>query len=118
MVASDGAEAEVLPRLGGDTSEMLAVERLVVVDADHIRSVRLLDSAEGVRVLVLDVDDLGRTRLEEASTANIGGRMAIVAEGRVVAAPTIRNPLTEGEVFVAVPAEDLERAFDAISTAE
>lgn len=118
FVASDGADAEVLPRFSGPADEMLPIERAVVVDADHIRHVRLLDAAEGRRVLVLDLDDVGRARLDEASRAHIGGRLAIVAGGRVIAAPTIRNPLSEGEAYVALPAEDLEGAFRAMTRDE
>ena len=119
MVADEGADAaEVLPRLSGDAGEMLIVERAVVVDADHIRSVRLLDAADGARVIALDLDDVGRNRLEEASRAHVGGRMAIVAGGRVIAAPTIRNPLTESEAFVQVPPESLEAAFTAVGRDE
>lgn len=119
MVAADGADAaEVLPRLSGGTDEMLIVSREVVVDADHIRSVRLLDAADGTRVIVLDLDDAGRARLEEASRAHVGGRMAIVAGRRVIAAPTIRNPLTESEAFVQVPPESLEAAFAAVGRDE
>jgi preprotein translocase subunit SecD len=114
MVADDpGAEAELLPRLSGD--ENLAVETAEVISARHVRTVRLLDAADGSRVIVIDLDDAGRVRLAEASTARAGGRMAIVAGGRVIAAPTIRTPLTEGEAYVSVPPESLEAAFAAMS---
>lgn len=118
MVAEEGREGEVLPRWSGETSEMLAVERGEVVSAQHIRHVRLLDAADGSRVLVLDLDDTGRARLAEASSLGIGRRLAIVVEGRIVAAPTIRNALTEGEAYVQVPPDDLERAFQVMSAPE
>ncbi|MDQ3030880.1 MAG: hypothetical protein M3Y87_00550 [Myxococcota bacterium] len=118
LVAIDPQDAEVLPRLSGDTSELLAIERAEVVGSENIRRVRLLDAAQGVRVLVLEVDEIGRARLEEASRAHIGGRMAVVVDGRVVAAPTILNPLTEREVYVSVAEPDVERAFGAISASE
>lgn len=118
MVAAEGREGEVLPRWSGDTSEMLAIEHGVVVGAEHIRHVRLLDAADGSRVLVLDLDDTGRARLAEASSLHLGRRLAIVVDGRIVAAPTIRNALTEGEAYVQVPPGDLERAFAAMSAAE
>ena len=115
MVAAEGREGEVLPRWSGDTSEMLAVEPGVVASAQHIRHVRLLDAADGSRVLVLDLDDTGKARLAEASSLGIGRRLAIVVDGRIVAAPTIRNALTEGEAYVTVPPEELERAFEVMS---
>jgi preprotein translocase subunit SecD len=115
MVATDGEDAEVLPRFSGPADELLPIVRRPIVEAAHIRHVRLLDSADGTRVIVLDLDDLGRAQLEEASRAHIGGRMAIVAGGRVIAAPTIRNPLTESEAYVAVPPASLEGAFSAMT---
>lgn len=118
MVARDGEEAEVLPRASGDATEMLPIARAVIVDADHVRHVRLLDAADGSRVLVLDLDDVARARLEEASRAGIGRRLAIVAGGRVIAAPTIRNALTESEAYVAVPEAALEASFDALGRAD
>lgn len=118
MIATDGDEGEVLPRWSGETEEMLVVERGVVVASENIRHVRLLEAADGSRVLVLDLDDTGRDRLAEASATHIGRRLAIVVEGRIVAAPTIRNVLTEGEAYVAVPPADLELAFEALTRAE
>ena len=118
LVADEENGGEVLPRWSGDTSEMLAVEPGIVVGAEHIRHVRLLDAADGSRVLVLDLDDEGRARLHETSAASIGRRLAVVVGGRVVAAPTIRNVLTEGEAYVTVPPAELERAFEAMSAPE
>jgi preprotein translocase subunit SecD len=117
-VATNGEDAEVLPRLSGDTSEMLAVERAVVVGAEEILHVRLLDGADGTRVIVIDLSDAGRARLEEASRDRIGRRLAIVADGRVIAAPTITTALTEGEAYVQVPASALSRAYDAMSAGD
>lgn len=110
MVVSDGQTGESAPRLGA-RHERIEVSRRVVVDSDHIRRVRLLDAADGSRILVLEVDEVGRARLREASRANIGGRMAIMVEGQVVAAPTVRTALTESEVYVAVPVDEIEDAF-------
>ena len=64
---------------------------------------------------MLDLSDVGRERLREATSARVGARLAIVAGGRIVAAPTIREPLTEGEAYVVVDASHVERAFDALS---
>jgi preprotein translocase subunit SecD len=114
MVAREGREAELLPRWS-EPGEALAVERAAVVAARHIRRVRLLDAADGTRVIVLELDDLGRTRLAEATLDGVGERLAIVVDGRIVAAPTIRTPLTEGETHVAVPPADIDRAFTALT---
>lgn len=113
-VASDEAvDAEVLPRW--DEGEALAVENAVLVGAEHIDHVQLLESGDGPRIIVLDLSDVGRERLREATTDAEGRRLAIVAGGRIVAAPTIREPLTEGEAYVSVDAAFVDRAFEALS---
>ena len=113
LVAAEGADSELVPRLDG--GDAVAVARTAVVGAEHIVHVRLLHAADGQRVLVLDLDATGRDRLREASTGHAGERVAIVAGGRVVAAPTIRNELADAEIFVAVPRAIVGRAFDAMT---
>lgn len=112
---ADGAasDAELLERW--DAGDALLVERSVVVGPEHVDHVQLLESGDGARIIVLDLSDVGRERLREATTARVGARLAIVAGGRVVAAPTIREPLTEGEAYVTVDVAHVERAFDALT---
>lgn len=109
----EASDAEVLERW--DEGDALAVERSVVVGPEHVDHVQLLESGDGARIIVLDLSDVGRERLREATTARVGARLAIVAGGRVVAAPTIREPLTEGEAYVTVDVAHVERAFDALT---
>lgn len=115
-LVSDRDGAVMVERLG--EGDALSVLPTAIVSAEHIRHVRLLDSAEGTRILVLDLDDRGRDRLHEASRAHVGERLAIIASGRVVAAPTIRGPLTESEANIAVPLDLLEAAFEAMGAPE
>lgn len=113
MVASDASAAELtLPRIG--TDEPIALAAGTVVSAEQIEHVRLLDAAEGNRVIVIVLRDPGRDRLREATTDAAGRRMAIVAGGHVIAAPTLRGPLTESEAYVVVPSDQLESAFDSM----
>ena len=113
VAEAETTDADVLERVDGAAG--LAVERAVVVGPEHVEHVQLLESAEGPRIIVLDLSDVGRERLREATTARVGARLAIIAGGRIVAAPTIREPLTEGEAFVVVDAAHVERAFDALT---
>jgi len=113
LVADDAHPAETtLPRVG--TEEPIAIAGGTIVDAAQIEHVRLLDAAEGQRVIVLVLRDEGRDRLREATTDATGRRLAIVAGGHVIAAPTVRNALTESEAYVSVPAEHLEAAFTSM----
>jgi preprotein translocase subunit SecD len=114
LVADEAHPAETtLTRLGND--EPIALASGTIVSADQIEHVRLLDAAEGSRVIVIVLRDAGRERLREATTNAAGRQLAIVAGARVIAAPTVRGPLTESEAYVAVPPEQLERAFAAMT---
>jgi preprotein translocase subunit SecD len=114
LVADDAHTAETtLPRIG--TDEPIALAAGTIVSAGQIEHVRLLDAAEGGRVIVIVLRDVGRDRLREATEGAAGRQLAIVAGGRVIAAPTVRGPLTESEAYVAVPADHLESAFTSMT---
>lgn len=113
FVADDAAPAvETLPRWGD--GEAVAVGGVDLVGAEHIDHVQLIDGADGERILVLDLTDVGRSRLREATTDRAGARLAILVDGRVVATPTLREPLTEGEAYVRVAPEHVEAVFEAM----
>jgi preprotein translocase subunit SecD len=113
MVADDAHPAETtLPRIGTDAP--IGVAAGTIVSAEQIEHVRLLDAADGQRVIVIVLRDEGRDRLREATTDATGRRVAIVAGGHVIAAPTIRNALTESEAYVSVPREHLDDAFTSM----
>jgi preprotein translocase subunit SecD len=110
LVADDAHPAEtLLPRLGSE--ESIGVAAGTIVDAAQIEHVRLLDAADGSHVIVIVLRDAGRDRLREATTDATGRRLAIVAGEHVIAAPTVRNALTESEAYVSVPPEHLDEAF-------
>lgn len=113
-LVDDDAE-EALPRWDG--SETLHLAGGAIVRAEHIENVRLLESAAGEQVIVLLLRDPGRDRLREVSAQHVGDRLAIVAAGRVVAAPVIRAELTESEAYVQVPAEQRDDVFRAMCAA-
>lgn len=116
FVADDTHEAETtLPRLG--TEEPIGLSAGTLVRAEQIEHVRLLEAAEGGRVIVLVLRDEGRERLREATADAAGRRLAIVAGGHVIAAPTVRGPLTESEAYVSVPDAQLETAFGSMTLA-
>lgn len=113
FVADDDHPAEAtMARLDG---EELGIAAGTLVASDQIEHVRLLEAAEGGRVIVIVLRDPGRDRLREATADAAGRRIAIIAGGHVIAAPTLRGQLTESEAYVAVPRRDLERAYDAMT---
>ncbi len=82
--------------------EPLAVSRRVMVSGETLACVGLVDD-QGFLAVTLMFDETGRAGLEAATGANVGRRMALVLEGRIVSAPMIMSPLTGPEVRIASP---------------
>jgi len=101
-----------LPRY--DDGELIPLEESVLIEASHIDHVQLYETGEGERLVVIDLNDVGRERLREGTTERVGARLAIIAGEHVIAAPVIREPLTEGEAYVRVPATQVETVWAAL----
>lgn len=116
LVARSQSEGEEVARWF--TGEVLRLEPRAFVDASHVREVHLEERPDGARHIVLYLDAVGTERLAEVTGAHRGRRLAIVVDGRVVVAPTIRTAITEGEAHLTVgPEGDIEQVFDALTRA-
>jgi preprotein translocase subunit SecD len=113
VAEGDEPPDEVLPRLG--SGEVVPLAAGALLRAPHVAHVQLLDSAEGERVLVLQLRDEGRVRLREASAGASGRRVAVVAAGAVVATPILRGVLDQSELVVRVEPARVEGAYAAIA---
>lgn len=98
------------------SDEVLALEDAVFLDASHVREAHLENRPDGARHIVLYLRADGAERLAEATRTHEGRRLAIVVDGRVVAAPTIREPITTGEAHITVDG-DIEQVFEALTRA-
>lgn len=112
VAEGDTPVALTLPRY--DTGELVPLEGGVLIEASHVDHVQLYAQGEGGRVVVIDLTDVGRERLREATTERVGARLAIIAGDRVIAAPVIREALTEGEAYVTIPEARIEEVWDAM----
>ena len=112
-VAREGrADVELLPRL--DDGGSVALEPGAILRAAHVAHVQLVDGADGVRLLVLQLRDEGRVRLREATASDADRELALVAEGRVIATPTVRGALDQNEIAVRVPPAQIDAAYAAL----
>jgi preprotein translocase subunit SecD len=120
-VAAEGrADAERLPRLDGEGE--VALEPGAVLRASHVAEVQLVTGADGARLLVLQLRDEGRVRLREAtasdegqSVSRVDRRLALVADDRVIATPTVRGVLDQNEIAIALDDAQVDAAFAALS---
>ena len=96
LVANEGdsAAAEELPHGG----EKLRVLKDVVLDERGINSAERQADGQNYSVSVKMTPD-GAGRLREATSKNIGRRLAVVFDGKVLTAPTIRSTIGEAAVI-------------------
>lgn len=76
----------------------IPVLRDVLLDAADIAKVAPSSDANGTLSISITMTPEGTRRLKEATTANIGRRLAIVVDGKVLIAPTIRSAIWGGSV--------------------
>jgi preprotein translocase subunit SecD len=96
------------------------VERLPILNENHVSGAAILDSQGGYQV-ELRFDDMGTRILESYTSAAAGRHLAIMAdidgEGRWVAAPLIRRRIANGVLAFSPAAsrEDMERLVQGLN---
>jgi preprotein translocase subunit SecD len=92
LVAEEaGPDTEMMPLSTGGKEESLHVEKEVLLNAADVRSVHVDQvGAEGRRGIALAFTDEGGKTFGQVTQANVGRRLAIVVQGKVLSAPVIR----------------------------
>lgn len=116
VAEGDQTVALSLPRLGGAEGEVVALEGGVVLRASHLASVQLVLGAHRQRVILLQLNDAGHERAYEATREGAGRRLAVIADGQVLAMPTLRGPLVETEIAIEVPQPMVARTYAMMVT--
>ena len=111
VAEGDQTVALSLPRLGGAEGEVVALEGGVVLRASHLANVQLVLGAHRQRVILLQLNDAGHERAYEATREGAGRRLAVIADGQVLAMPTLRGPLVETEIAIEVPQPMVSRTY-------
>jgi preprotein translocase subunit SecD len=94
-------EPVVLPLMSpdGKVAECLELGR-TIVDADDVRSATVGDTAGGSPALSVVLGGVGSANLDGYAQRNQGQRLAIVVDGNLVNAPTVRFTSFAGRVQV------------------
>jgi len=73
----------------------------------------------GRPALTLRLNREGATKFARLTAANVGRRVAIVVDGRILIAPTIRGPISGGTVSIQgfTSGQEIERLSDLLQTA-
>jgi len=111
VAEGDQTVAMSLPRLGGREGEVVALEGGVLLRASHLASVQLVIGAHRQRVILLQLNEAGHARAIEATRQGAGRRLAVIADGQVLATPRLRGPLVETEIAIEVPQPLVTRTY-------
>ena len=97
------------------TQEVVYLAAESVVTGDDIKSVSFYNDDTGHPIVGFVLTDDGSKRFWKATSENIGRKLAIVLDGKVVSAPKVVSGIRkEGSISGRFDANDLQRFFSAI----
>jgi len=105
LAQSDAAGIKV-PTWDGKTS--MVVERECPLTDRDVETVRLAKLPDGTPVINLQLDQTASITLESVTSKNRGRRLAVLVDGRIVIAPTIKETIAGGHMTIG--------GFDAAQT--
>jgi preprotein translocase subunit SecD len=102
---------------GAEQSVFYLVQRQAIVTGRDLKGTRAGTGDHGEPNVEFTLSAAGAARFKEGTTANIGRRLAIVLDDRVISAPVIEQPVgAEGQIrgrFTAAEAEELAKVLRA-----
>src|SRR5262249_15546551 len=113
-LVSETNEGDLLPQMFDDGNVVVA--KIPIVSAGGVREATLLDSGHGRYLSLLLATDATQA-LAKTSAENIGQKLAIVVDRKVVASPVIRVPLRGNTVAVTTRSDaELEKLEAVVNT--
>jgi SecD/SecF fusion protein len=96
---------EVLPMVerdatGKEVHSLQVVDRDVAMSGKHVTRAYRSFSQIGDSIVNMDFDDVGRRQFADITGANVGHQFAIVLDGVVRSAPSIRSAIPDGHCFI------------------
>ena len=82
--------------MDGDESGPLVLKRAVVVGGDQLDGAKPDYDEMGQVVVAFSFKPLGAKKFATATRENVGKRLAIVLDGKIISAPVINSPITGG----------------------
>ena len=80
-----------------ETSELLSVSKKIIISGDNlIEAQPRLDSRTNEPIVSFTLDRTGSQKFGKATTENVGRRLAIVLDDKLISAPQIREAITTG----------------------
>jgi hypothetical protein len=85
----------------GNSDRLIYLHPEIVVSNDDIAEAFVVDQGAGVAIAV-KIEPAGAERMRQATQAHIGRPMAILIDGHVVMAPTLRAPISDSAMITGV----------------
>jgi len=80
-----------------ETSELLSVSKKIIISGDNlIEAQPRLDSRTNEPIVSFTLDRTGSQKFGKATTENVGRRLAIILDDKLISAPQIREAITTG----------------------
>ena len=80
-----------------DTNEELPVSKRIIISGDNLQDAQpRLDSQSNQPNVYFSLDRIGAKKFAKSTTDNVGKRIAIILDGKVISAPNVREPITGG----------------------
>ncbi len=92
---SDNFGSEILFFDGSD--EKLKVNKRVIISGDNLINARpSIDSRSNDTIVSFTLDRVGAKKFAKATTKNVGKKLAIILDNKIISAPQIREPILGG----------------------
>lgn len=100
MMAGMGKISADSMLVNGDETGPIVLKRSVVVGGESLEDSRGSYDEKGNPAVSFSFKATGAKKFANATRENVGGRLAIVLDGKVISAPTINTPITGGQGII------------------
>lgn len=86
--------------ISGDETGYIVLKRAVVVGGESLEDARQTYDESGAPAVSFSFKSMGAKKFANATRDNVGRRLAIVLDGKVISAPNINTPITGGKGII------------------
>ncbi|MBR5129758.1 MAG: protein translocase subunit SecD [Alphaproteobacteria bacterium] len=86
--------------MDGNETGPIVLKRAVVVGGESLEDARTTYDEKGEAAVSFSFKSIGAKKFANATRENVGRRLAIVLDGKVISAPTINTPITGGKGII------------------
>ncbi len=79
-----------------DTEEAIVSKRIILSGDNLIDAKPTMDTQTNETVVTFSLDRVGAKKFGKATSSGVGKRLAIVLDGKIISAPTVREPILGG----------------------